>query len=163
MSLDRKGMDMGYTPEWWQREGKKVAAKRRKKYANDKDYREAAKARSREYREQKKLEREAFYASPYLELNGEKVAALTVDTLCSDLGIDKSRLKYMQKAGYIPTAIVSRPVRLYTEAQRDRLRELEAFLQKNSAHLRVPNSEAGVMATANLETLIATIKANWKN
>jgi len=152
---------MGYTPEWWEREGKKVAAKRRKKYANDEEYREATKARSREYRERKKAERDAFYQNPHIVIDGKPVDAMTVAALCADLNIDKSRLKYMQKAGYIPTAIVSRPVRLYTGSQRDMIRKLEDFLQKNSANLRVPNSDAGAQAAAELETITTTLHQNW--
>lgn len=153
---------MGYTPEWWQQNGGRIAEDRRRRYHEDADYREAAKARSREYREQRRAERQAFLDNPYIVLNGVNVPALTIDQLCARVDIDRSRLKYLHKVKYIPAPLVTKPARLYTVAQADMIADLEAFLRASAYLLRAPQTERGAETVAALNAKTNTISIQWE-
>jgi len=149
---------MGFTPDYWKTHRGTILNKRKKRYRDDPEYREKMKQRAREYRAKKRAEREAFYANPYIDIQGQQVPALSVDQVCDHAGITKPRLKYMQKAGYLPTALVNRPARLYTQHQADLIKELEVFLLNNSDALRLSDPDAH----KNLNNQTATIKKEWE-
>ena len=157
-----RGQQMAYTKEWWSKNGGAITKTRKSRYANDPVYREALKARSKEYRDKRRAQREAFLQAPYIEINGIQVAAKTMAMTCEVLGIPISRLKYLQKTGYIPHALVIRPVRLYTQNQIFLIGELELFLKKCSKYLRSTRTQEGIKAQADLDTHIDITKANWK-
>lgn len=154
---------MGYTTDWWEREGARITEERRAKYSSDPAYREAAKARAKGYREAKRIQREEFLGNPFMEVKGQIVPAMTVEGLCKFAWIDKARLKYMQKTGYIPPALTARPVRLYTYAQAELIKGLDLFLRNNAHHLRTPQTEKGADAVTALATQTAILASNWEN
>lgn len=153
---------MAYTKEYWEREGERIAEERRKRYATDPEYREAVLARSREYREKKKQEREAFLAEPYIVIKGKHVKAMTAEDMCESLGITDARLKYLQKKGYIPAALEVRPARLYTYHQSGMIRDLEDLLGQHSRYLRATKTPEGQAAQAALTEMTTTIHDNWE-
>lgn len=153
---------MGYTPEWWAREKDRINAKRNARYQNDPEYREAARKRAREYRERKKKEREAAKANPTIEINGQQRPALTTFQVCEHAGVTAARIKYMQRVGYLPPALVTRPVRLYTKKQADLIRKLENFLREHKQSLRGPATPETEKVLAKLEKLKSTIAEKWE-
>ena len=153
---------MGWTPEYWRKHGERIAAERKARYHNDPEYREKARERSRAYRARKKAEREAQLSKPTITVGGKVVPALTSDTLCEKAGINKARLKYMQRTGYLPNALITHPVRLYTNRQAQLVKNLEALLRTSSHHLRTPQTEKGAKAKAKLDALVSTIHAQWE-
>lgn len=153
---------MGYTPDWWEREGDRIKAERNRRYREDPEYREKAKARAQRYREQKQKEREEFLANPFIELHGKQVPALTAEQVCQRLGITATRLKYLQRVGYLPKALHTTPFRLYTYSQEQHIKSLHQFLLANAQFLRTPKTDAGQAATTALDTLVSTITANWE-
>jgi len=153
---------MGYTPEWWEANRDKVNAKRNDKYNSDPEYREAAQKRARAYREKKKAERDKAKANPTLEVGGKTVPALTTGDVCYKVGVTASRIKYMQRAGYLPNALVTRPVRLYTKAQSTLIGKLEKFLREHQDTLRGPTTPESAAVSKKLGTLTATIANQWE-
>ena len=153
---------MAYTKEWYEKNKKVLAKSRRSRYWTDEAYRASVLEQSRQYREKKRAERKAFLANPYIEIGGKRVPAVTADTMEDDLGITKSRLKYLQKAGYLPPALVVRPAKLYTEQQISMIKELEGFLAENSQFLRSTTDE-GAKARADLEVITNRIWTKWEN
>lgn len=152
---------MAYTKEWYEQNKDAISERRRERYHNDPEYRAAVLEQSRQHREKKKAERAAFLANPYIVIGDKKVPAMTVETLEKETGVDKARLKYLQKAEYLPPALTTRPVRLYTLGQVELIKELEAYLAEHSQFLRSTRTEEGQAARAGLDALITTIHANW--
>jgi len=152
---------MAYTKKWYEANKDKIGKTRRDRYHSDPDYRASVLEQSKAYREKRKAERAEFLANPYIEKDGQTVPAKTVDMVQAELGVDKARLKYLQKAGYLPSAIVSRPLRLYTYQQVDFIAQLESFLAKWSPFLRATRTEEGQHARTELDKLVTTIHQNW--
>lgn len=153
---------MGYTPEWWERERDRVNAERAAKYRDDPEYRKAAKERARLYRARKREEREAAKKNPTITIGGVEVPALTTMQVCQYAGITASRIKYMQRAGYLPSAVVTRPVRLYSQKQADMIRDLEGFLRSHQESLRGPVTPESEKVLAELEHRTSIITKQWE-
>lgn len=153
---------MGYTPEWWEKNGEDVKARRNARYAKDPEFREKARERARAYRAKKKAEREAQKGPPTIEINGKQKPALTTEQVCEKHGIEKSRIKYMQRAGYLPSALVTRPVRLYSETQSDLIGQLETCLREHQDVLRGPASPESEKAQQAIAALTTTIHEKWE-
>lgn len=157
------GLTMGYTKKWYEENKDSIAARRRKRYTDDPEYRKAVLSQSQQYRERQRKERAQFLENPSIVIKGNTVAAMTVEQLEEATGIDKTRLKYLQKAGYIPAATVTRPVRLYTHNQAELIKELEAFLTEHSQYLRATRTPEGQQAQALLTPLKDKITMQWEN
>ena len=136
------------------------AKRRRDRYANDPEYRKKVLDQAADYREKRRKKRAK--AGKQIQLNGKMVSAITSTEICDELGAERTRLKHMQKAGYIPPALVSRPVRLYTKKQFALIRKMHEFLETNGAYLRNPNSPSGDKVMAELEALKSTIAKQWE-
>lgn len=160
-ALVTKGATMAYTKEWYEANKDKIAERRRHRYHNDPEYRAAVLEQSRQYHEKKKAEIEALTPPPHIEIDGVTVPAMTLEDLESETGVDKPRLKYLQKAGYLPPALISRPARLYTLGQVELIKGLEAYLATNSKFLRSTRTEEGQAARAGLDSLVQDIHENW--
>lgn len=160
--LNSKVPKMGYTQKWWEKNKDSISAARRKRYQEDPEYRKSALAHSKAHREKKRKEREAFRANPTMKIGNSTVPALTIDHLEQSYGITKARLKYLQKAGYIPAALVVRPLRLYTHNQLALIQELESYLADKSQFLRATRTKEGQDARAGLDALTTKIKTAWK-
>lgn len=152
---------MGYTPDYWTKNGSRIAEQRRKKYQNDPEYRSKVMERSREYREQKAAELAAFKSDPYIVVDGNKQKAFTQEGLCEHLGITPERLKYLRKSGYIPPITVKKPCKLYTKTQAALIGAVETFLVKNSKQLRLSKGEAGEAVHSALDAIITTTANKW--
>lgn len=153
---------MGYTKEWWDKNRALVNERRNEKYQNDPTYREAARARAKEYRDRKRAEAKAAKPKPTLEVNGNTVKALTTAQVCKHAGVTASRIKYMQRAGYLPTALVTRPVRIYTKVQADLIKDLEAFLRLHQDRLRGPTTPESAEASKKLNAKTTKIATKWE-
>lgn len=148
---------MGWSEDYWSKNRDRILKERKEKYAKDPEYRAKARDRARRYRENQKAEREAFLADPWMEIDGKKVSALTPDQMCQHIGIERSRLKYLQKAGYLPNPLVMRPHRLYTHRQADMIKDLNEFLRDNVGLLRVTDPTA----TGELDAKLTTMQQQW--
>lgn len=157
--LQRGTGKMGYTPDWWQKNRDKINSGRNEKYAKDPDYREQAKKRSKNYRDRKRAEREAEPVT--IMVNGEERPAMTTQEVCAFADITTARIKYMQRAGYLPAALVTRPARLYTKRQAQLIRDLETFLRKHQDTLRGPSTSESEKVAQRLATKTATIETQW--
>jgi hypothetical protein len=153
---------MGYTPEWWQENREKVNAARNEKYKNDPEYRAKAQERARLYREKKRKEREAERENQTILIGGKERPALTTAQVCSMVDVTASRIKYMQRAGYLPPALVTRPVRLYTKRQANLIAKLEAFLRQHQDTLRGPTTPESAKVSKKLDALTTTIQTQWE-
>jgi len=152
---------MGYSPEYWEANKERILAERKAKYKQNKEYRQATLERSRAYRAKQRAEREAQPLT--ITIAGVVHPALTLSEIETTMGVSKTRIKYYQKQEYIPAAMVTRPQRLYSENQAGLIKQLSEFLVGNSKELRSPTTPGGLAATAQLEQLKSTIKANWKH
>lgn len=150
---------MGWSERYWKQNRERILEDRKRKYAEDPDYRAKAQKRAKDYRDQKRDEREAFLKKPYLMLEGVKVPALTADQMCSRIGIERNRLKYLQKAGYLPDPRKSNGARLYTYGQADMVKDLNEFLRENTGLLRVSDATA----SADLEAKLYHLHQEWEN
>lgn len=137
--------------------------KRKYRYHTDPEYRAQALKRSAEYRERKRQERLANQKPPTLTIDGKEVPAVTVHDLLEEVGISKGRFKYFQRVRFIPKALVTHPVRLYTQNQVSLVAQLDEFLAANGKYLKVPDSEIGMETQTSLNHLVSTIAANWEN
>jgi hypothetical protein len=153
---------MGYTREYWEREGARIAEQRRLRYQSDAAYREAAKDRSRAYRERKKAEQLASAEGLTVMVKGVAVPAMTSDQFCAKVGIERTRLKYLHKVNYLPPPLVTKPFRLYTQGQVPLVQDLEAFLRANAAYMRSPQTERGAETIKALTTKTTTIAQSWE-
>ena len=153
---------MGYTEDWWIVNRAKVNAERNKRYQKDPEYRKKARERARKYREQRRAEREAELSNPTLTVGGVEVPALTTQQVCQIAGITASRIKYMQRTGYLPNALVTRPIRFYTQRQAETIRDLEVFLRANQDILRGPETPESRAVAEKVAAYIATVKENWQ-
>lgn len=152
---------MGFTTEYWRLNKERILSERQRKYNEDPAYRAAALERSREYR-RKKREEAGVGGSPEIVIDGKIVESYKLDEIPEEYGLTKVKLKYFQKQGYIPPALVSRPSRLYTKSQVLMIDALQKFLDKHRSVLRNPTVPAGVAARTELEKIVAHIHQNWK-
>lgn len=153
---------MAYTPEWWKTAKDRINRRRAERYAKDPEYREAAKRRAKEYRERKKKEKAEAKKAPTITLNGHEVPAVTTHQVCENLGITAQRIKYMQRAGYLPPALVTRPVRLYTKKQEGLIKLLEEFLRTHEGVLKGPVTPESEKLSGKLDSLVTTIDEEWE-
>jgi hypothetical protein len=151
---------MGYTKEWWEENKARVLRERREKYENDPEYRARVLERTRRNREKKAAERQDALRN--FKINGVPVKLLSLRETADKLGVEPDRLKYYQKQGYIPKALVTKPNRFYTPVQVEYMRQLTEFLTAHGKDLRRPTSPPGKAAIAALEGLCKTIHENWE-
>jgi len=151
---------MGHTKEYWEKNKKKLLAKRKNRYATDPVYREQIKARAQMNREKKRAakKREPFM----MEHNGKSYVGVPIGDVCDKLGITTERMKYYQKRDYIPMAFVTVPKRYYTPHQISLIKKLVAFLKLNT-HTIKKMGEEGEVARQELATIIETIHNTWEN
>lgn len=152
---------MAYTKEWWERNKQEVLDKRRSRYHSDPEYRQSVLDRSKRYREERKAK--AAATPKTITINGKALKALTVAEVYKIAGIDAERLKYYQRQGYVPPALVSRPSRLYTVQQAEHIRQLTDFLQRKADDLRRPQTPEGKAASAQLKGITQAIHSTWEN
>lgn len=154
---------MGYTPEYWEKNKAEANARRSELYKNDPDYRAAARERSKKYRDRKRAEREAQKPKPTITIGLTEHEAMTTTQVCEYVGCNATRIKYMQRVGYLPPAVVTRPVRLYSKNQAKLIKSLDQFLQKNKNALRGPATTRSKAVLKKLNEKISTIKQNWNS
>lgn len=153
---------MGYTGKWWNENRDKINEKRNQKYKDDPEYRAKARERARAYRERKRAERETANANPKITLNGKARSAMTTQDVCDHADVTPARIKYMQRAGYLPNALVTRPVRLYTTRQANLIRDLEVFLRQHQDTLRGPTTPQSEAVSKKLDAKTTSIKKQWE-
>ena len=161
-SLLDRGQGMGYTQKWWAENREKINSRRNEKYKDDAVYRDNAKIRAQAYRQVKRKERLEQEANATLDVGGKVVKAWSTDRVCVHADISPSRIKYMQRAGYIPNALVTRPVRLYTQRQAQLIKTLEMFLRANQTILKGTTTPQSIKVAARLAALTSDIADKWE-
>lgn len=151
---------MGYTKEWWEENKDKVLKKRRARYHQDPEYRDKVLERTRRNRKKKAEERQAELRD--FAINGVPVKLQSLNEVAAKLGLEPDRLKYYQKQGYLPKALVTKPNRFYTPVQVEYIRQLTEFLAVHGKDLRRPTTPQGKAAITALEGLCKTIHDNWE-
>jgi hypothetical protein len=132
-----------YYSDWYQANKQRLSEKRKKKYAEDPEYREKAIGRARGYRQMTG----GFDGRPPQYSIDSKTAAEMLE-------VSPYTLLTWRKKQYYPAPANFSNKFYFTERQVDLLRQLREFLYKYS--YRVPASAQGEM-----DTILQIVQLNW--
>lgn len=122
-----------YWKLYWHVEGDGINEKRKSKYNSDPDYAEKQRQAARDYRKRRKEERDEAIKRGELvlkggggprkpklvDVNGDKVEAVTIGYVSNIVGVSLSKLDYWKRVGILPNTPFNKSERLYTYAMID--------------------------------------------
>ena len=106
-----------YYQDWYEKNRNGIRDARRKRYANDPEYAEACRARSRAYRNAQRGTGEERRTGWYVEIRGKEREAFTVGKLGEDTDREIQTISYWHRHKMLPETPLrtSGGVRLYTK------------------------------------------------
>lgn len=133
--------------KWYKQNREEYNAKRRAKYAEDKELREKARQRAARYREESPVIERKLYR----DLNGSRVQVFSTGQVAQAMNRTPQMLRNWEKEGLIPESVFPDKHRLYTAKQRDMIIGLGETIAANKGSWSAPD----------VKKAIARMHARW--
>lgn len=133
---------------WYHANKDEYNAKRRERYAANKEAREKARERAARYREENPtIERQL-----YREYKGKRVPVFSTGQVAQEMGRTPQMLRNWEKEGMIPDSVFPDRHRLYTAKQKGGIMNLAATIQ----------ASGGAWAHPDVKKAVAKLHKEWK-
>lgn len=139
--------------KWYKKNSEKLNDKRKKRYATDTSYRQAAIDRQAEYRSRNPPKSRAG-ESRFKKVGGTAVEAFRIGKAAEIIGRSVQSIRKWEQLGIIPSPVVPSSHRYYTAYQVMLMKELADIID-------LARHERGGLLQAAIETKSAEIKSKW--